>query len=737
MFLKHLKAFSGALSCLLISGTICAQNYPAVLDVNNLNGRNGFEIPAIKTGDRIGTDVDFIGDLNGDGFDDIIIGSQEENNTGFELGGTAYIVFGSDKPFAPTFDLNSLDGTNGFIVYGISEDERRGIVAKGVGDVNNDGIDDVVIGTERDKHIILYGKNGSFPSKMTVNDINGSNGFIILQNGLTEITAAGDVNGDGIGDIILGYPHWNGETWVIFGKNGNFPATIDASYINGINGFIVSAAQHTSRASYLVGAAGDVNHDGYDDIIIGNWADTYSTKPNLTHVVLGRPAPFPVQIDINALNGSNGFAIENYGGFLKWVGKVGDVNGDGIDDFFSDNAVIMGSSKPFPAVLTRDNTLNGSKGFEIPNGASPFAAAGDLNFDGVDDFMVVASYQEVYVIYGSKNGFDAVFDIDDLDGTKGFKINNLSISNSGRPIAGGRDFNGDGKADFIIGSEFTNSKGVVYVVFGGDHVVLPLVNDYPKISGVSFESFNWEVKAQEKGIIYYAVYNGKPYGAIQPGGIRSGHNAIKSGAVSVEDVNTVITEAITGLVMGNDYSLYLYQEDEIGNIGTVYKVENITTLNDTQGPNLVCPSDQNINGSVLPDFLHLVEVIDNRDPNPQVVQSPAAGKQLIEGMTITITANDDLNNYSFCTFKVFSVPTSIDAAIPSGIKVYPNPVKNKIYIDGAETYQYSILNSLGQKCLEGVTNAVIDADALNAGFYTIQLYTQDGQLHYQQKLVKE
>ncbi len=737
MFLKHVKALGGVLSCLIISGTIYAQNYPAVLDVTNLSGLNGFAVPALNTGDRIGSDLDFIGDLNGDGFDDIAIGSQEQNNTGFKLGGTAYIIFGSNKPFASTFDLSSLDGTNGFIVQGIAVDERRGRVVKGLGDVNNDGIDDIVIGSEGSKHIILYGKKSRFPASIIAIDINGTNGFIIDQSGINEITGAGDVNGDGISDIILGQAHWSEQTWVIFGKNGNFPATITSTYVDGVNGFKVSSASNTSIASFHVSSAGDINNDGYDDIIIGNWAESNTENPKLTHVVFGRPAPFPTLIDVNTLNGTNGFAIENYSSeFLKWVGKLGDINGDGIDDIYSDNSIIMGSSMPFPAVVTKDNTLDGIKGFLIPNVSLSMSSAGDLNFDGVNDFIAIASSQESYVIFGRKNGFDATFNVADLDGTKGFKIKDLSISNIGRPVGGNHDFNGDGKADFVIGSEHAQSKGIVYVVFGGDHVVLPLEDTYPKIINLGFQNFDFEVKPKENGVIFFAIYKGIPLTITQQSVIRSGKNALQYGAFSVENVNKFWP--IVNLEMNTAYTLYLYMEDEIGNIGTIYKVQNIKTLADTQGPTfLVCPSDQMVGESVLPNFLDLVEVADNLDENPSVSQTPAAGKNMIDGMTITITAVDNLNNHSTCTFKVFSLLTSINGGTDAGINLYPNPVKNTIYLDGDVLYQYKIVNAVGLNCMEGVTNSTINVEALNAGFYTIQLYTQDGQLRHQQKLVKE
>jgi hypothetical protein len=742
MLLKSLKVLGGMFSLLLYSCGAFAQNYPAVLDVNSLNGVNGFAIPALNIGDRLGSDLDFIGDLNGDGFDDIVIGSQEQNNTGFKLGGTAYIIFGSDQPFSSTFDLSSLDGTNGFIVQGIAEDERRGGVVKGLGDVNNDGFDDVVIASEGSKQIILYGKKGSFPASMTVNDIDGTNGFIIDQSGINEITGAGDVNGDGISDIILGQAHGSGETWVIFGKNGNFPATVTSTYVDGINGFKVSSASNTGIASYLVGSAGDINNDGYDDIIIGNWAKGLTTDAELTHVVFGRPAPFPALIDINTLDGTNGFAIENYGnGFLKWVGKIGDINGDGIDDIYSDNGIIMGSSKPFPAVVTKDNTFDGIKGFLIPNHSFylslSMSSAGDLNFDGVDDFIAIASEQEIYVIFGRKNGFDATFNVADLDGTKGFKIQDLSITNIGRPLGGNHDFNGDGKADFVIGSEYAQSKGVVYVVFGGGYVAQPLVDPYPLVSNIAYKGFNLEVKAPEKGTVHYAIYKGNPGTIDNTSKILNGTGSVQFGSIEVEEINLVTSKVIAGLDVNTSYDICLYLEDKQGNVGQIYRIDNVKTLADTEAPIITCPENQNIESGTLPDYTTMVVVTDNVDEAPILLQTPESGSEFTNGMTVTITATDSFNNTSACSFKVNNIISSLNSHNQVVVKVFPNPVKNLIHVDGISDYQYKVISSTGQACMEGSGTNTINVALLNNGLYTLLIYAPDGSLLHQQKLIKD
>lgn len=448
--------------------TVCAQCFAQitskmVYDPINLNGNNGFVVNAQEAKTYLGQEVAFVGDINGDGLDDIALGDISKTIDNMTYAGITYVIFGSKKPFSNSFDLSSLDGTNGFVVKGTTAEQRIGNSVKGLGDINGDGIDDMIIVTEIRKELVIYGSRKPFPKSLTINDIDGTNGFLIVPNGsVDEAAGVGDINGDGISDFILGVPHWSGQTWVIFGRSSNFPATIDGTWLDGTKGFTV-ASYKASRPAYFVGSAGDINGDGLKDFIIGSWNDScYDVNVPCTghysYVVFGKKTAFKPMIYPDSLNGSNGFAISNEGGdFLSFVGNVGDINGDGIDDLFSEKSIIFGSKSPFPVIFQR-KTLNGANGFTIPTtlGASPL---GDLNSDGINDFLI--SYGD-YVVYGKKSGYPDSLLVSNLDGTNGFQIK-ASGMNTSRNTDGNGDFNGDGKPDFIVGDPAGNR---VFVFLG-------------------------------------------------------------------------------------------------------------------------------------------------------------------------------------------------------------------------------------------------------------------------------
>ncbi len=576
---------------LTYSGIKAQQLYPANFDLGTLNGTNGFRIPGILNGSLTGSEVDFIGDINNDGFDDIAIGAQYASFNGFTRAGTVYVVFGSSTGFGADFDILSLNGTNGFIIEGIENEERIGSSISGIGDVNGDGIDDFITAGDIDA-LVIYGSSSTFVASIDKNDLNGSNGFIIESNRFNEVAGLGDVNGDGISDFIVGPVFTSTDTLVIFGRTSNFPGSFDQSWIDGSNGFRIDGYSSTLRASYLVGSAGDVNNDGFNDIILGDWSIGSGSFQERTHVLFGRSSFDPI-VDVDGtLDGSNGFTIQHTGGsFLAYVGLLGDINNDNIDDIFSEGLAIYGSSDAFPANFDVSD-INGSNGFNLP-AISVAASIGDINRDGIDDFVSTfgsnGSNPIAYVVFGSSTGFPDPIDETTLNGNNGFIIEGLS-GGSGRPVDGGGDFNGDGISDFILGNRRA-TNGEAYVVFGGDHYAIPLNTGYPQAIDETLSGFTLVVNGPETGTIHYAIYPGNFSGTPDHDDILNGTGATTNDNFLMDLANTDIEEIISSLMSDTVYDVYLFLEDGVGNQGEIYHIDNVRTLSPTPSVNLSVSSD--------------------------------------------------------------------------------------------------------------------------------------------------
>jgi len=516
-----------------------------ILNLSILNGINGFRINGIAADDFSGRSVSSAGDVNGDGIDDLIIGAYRADPNG-SFSGQSYVVFGSRSGFTADFVPSALNGSNGFRINGIAAGDYSGRSVSSAGDVNGDGIDDLIIGaTGADPNgsasgasYVVFGSLSGFGSALNLSTLNGSNGFRI--NGIAEgdfsgrsVSSAGDVNGDGIDDLIIGAtgadPNGNlsGASYVVFGSLSGFGSALNLSTLNGSNGFRINGIAADDRSGSSVSSAGDVNGDGIDDLIIGaSGADPNGNLSGASYVVFGGLSGFGSALNLSTLNGSNGFRINGIAAYDRSgysVSSARDVNGDGIDDLIigasgadpngnlsGQSYVVFGSRSGFVPDFT-PSALNGINGFRI-NGIAAndvsgdsVSSAGDVNGDGIDDLIIGASGAgpngtssgQSYVVFGSRSGFAVDFNLSALNGSNGFRINGIATNDrSGGSVSSAGDVNGDGIDDLIIGANLAdpngNFSGQSYVVFGvaGDLAGLTLTPPTADASGVTLGSVN-------------------------------------------------------------------------------------------------------------------------------------------------------------------------------------------------------------------------------------------------------
>lgn len=116
------------------------------INLSALDGINGLIIPGLDEDSRLGDAVSSAGDVNGDGIGDIIIGARDADVNGNNSAGKAYVIFGQKTNFSSSFNLANLDGNNGFVINGVNAEDLAGIAVSNAGDINGDGISDLIIG---------------------------------------------------------------------------------------------------------------------------------------------------------------------------------------------------------------------------------------------------------------------------------------------------------------------------------------------------------------------------------------------------------------------------------------------------------------------------------------------------------------------------------------------------------------------------------------------------------------
>ena len=361
-----------------------ASGWAATLDLGTLNGSTGFRLDGTANYDTSGYSVASAGDVNGDGYADLIIGAYAADPSGHSSAGSSYVVFGKAGGWAASLDLSTLNGSTGFRLDGVASGDSSGRSVASAGDVNGDGYADLIIGacyadpggrTNAGSGYVVFGKAGGWAASLDLGTLNGSDGFRldgVAGGDLTgySVASAGDVNGDGYADMLIGAiyaapgGHANaGSSYVVFGKASGWAASLDLSTLNGTDGFRLDGVASGEYSGRSVASAGDLNGDGYADLIIGaNYASpTGRVGAGASYVIYGKAGGWAATFDLGTLNGSDGYRIDGRQGEYtgKSVAAAGDVNGDGYADLLSggNNSVNLVFGEPVVAV-TRSGTAD-------------------------------------------------------------------------------------------------------------------------------------------------------------------------------------------------------------------------------------------------------------------------------------------------------------------------------------------------------------------------------------------
>jgi hypothetical protein len=380
------------------------------------------------TDDWFGNSVSAAGDVNNDGYDDLIVGASG-NDAGGDLAGRAYVYCGQTAALLWTFT-------------GEAADDNFGNSVSGAGDVNNDGYDDLIVGAlyndaggdNAGRAYVYSGQTGALLWIFTGGAANDNFGY--------SVSGAGDVNNDGYDDLIVGAYRNDaggenaGQAYVYSGQTG-------------VLLWIFTGGAAGDHFGYSVSGAGDADNDGYDDLIVGAPDnDAGGDDAGRAYVYSGQTGGLLWTLTGQAAN-------DHLGGS---VSGAGDVNNDGHDD------LILGVPIAGGGAVGRAYVYSGQTGallWTFTAGAAndgfgnSVSGAGDVNNDGYDDLIVGAHKNntggtyagQAYVYSGQTGGLLCTF------------TGEVPLDEFGISVSGAGDVNNDGYDDLIVGAFLNDAEG--------------------------------------------------------------------------------------------------------------------------------------------------------------------------------------------------------------------------------------------------------------------------------------
>jgi hypothetical protein len=251
----------------------CIQSYESSIKVDDLlkiDRKYGFTIQgAVISSMKYTMVLSSTGDVNGDGLSDFAISSSSY----FSGRGVVYLIFGTHVNNNMNIDLDTMNISVGIIVTHSGSSAGIGSSVSAAGDVNGDGVNDIVIGSYAVEAFVIYG--GSNITNTDLMNLDMSQGYSIsssLSQSIVDFRVVGniDVNHDGISDIAIGCPYDNiaERVYVIYGTNNRYRSNVILEYMTSAQGLVIVTSDLRDKSGYYISSAGDYNNDTYRDLLV-------------------------------------------------------------------------------------------------------------------------------------------------------------------------------------------------------------------------------------------------------------------------------------------------------------------------------------------------------------------------------------------------------------------------------------------------------------------------------------
>ncbi len=493
-----------------------------------LGGDNMDNIPDIifneAAGEGYGRSFSSAGDVNGDGYSDVIVGAPFYNSNQ----GKAYIYYGG----------TNMNNTADLIMTGENTGDEFGTCVSSAGKMNGDIYSDVIIGA------IVYNSNAGRAYIYFGGAVMNNVADVILNGEFTGnqfggvISPAGDVNGDGYSDVILGSPNYNGVTgraYIFFG----------GASISTTPGVIFDGLPPVDRFGWSVSSAGDVNGDGYSDVIVGalNFSNVFRGSAYIFYGGAGMNNVADVTLKGNDLDYWFGYTVSD----------AGDMNIDGFTDVivssYINNKVYIYLGGTVMDNIS-DHIIEGPFGNPYEFLGNSVSGAGDVDGDGYADIIVGCDYNNIYI--GKTNAYIFRYpqvgtDIPDENFTGAAPGDRLGYS-----VSSAGDVNADGFTDVIAGAPNNDAGGSdagrAYIYFGGQP--MDYIADVVLTGAAAGDNFG--VSVSSAGDLNADGYSDVVVGANlnDAGGLNAGRVYVYYGGASMNNVADVI---MTGATAGDEF----------------------------------------------------------------------------------------------------------------------------------------------------------------------------------------